>query len=391
MDPKSDASGYGFSQPAARNTVAPPQQVVSRPTPLPKRPKGRWFLGALLLASCGYGLWQAYEAFFHYRAYGVVSGRLLQLSPPWEGELTAFHVREGDSVRQGQPLLTMDNAQMRQKLCALSDELVSAQADLEAEAAKLKWQAAFHLDQSNGAQARYHEMWGSYLQEQKTLEKLREEVRIGEQLFDKRAIAPFELKRSQQDLWGQQLKVDKLAVALDEAKKYAQVGTILLARLGDLGDSLAEDGEDQLKPKLAKIEALKAERSRLEQYLAKGRLVAPSNGLVVKLHRFAGEHARLGDTLVSFLEEGSLHVVAFVAQSESESFPPGQVVDLVVSPNTERLEGKIVRLGAQMEAAPEQIKRHYPAGQRLLPVYIEPCPQSQRWMALRIESVVKLP
>ena len=94
-------------------------------------------------------------AFLRYQAYGVVTGRVVQLSPPWNGELTAFHVREGDAVRQGQPLLTMDNAEMRQRLSALGDELVSAQADLEAEAAKIKWQAAFHLDQGKSGQARY--------------------------------------------------------------------------------------------------------------------------------------------------------------------------------------------------------------------------------------------
>jgi multidrug resistance efflux pump len=391
MEQKETLPNFGFPNAAAAPAVAPPQQFIARPTPLPKRPKGRWFIGLLLLGSCGYGAWQAYDAFLRYRAYGVISGRVLQLSPPWQGELTAFHVREGDSVRQGQPLLTMDNAEMRQRLSALADELVSAQADLEAEGAKLKWQAAFHLDQGKSGQARYYEMWGSFLQEQKALEKLKHEFMIAEQLDDKRAIAPIELSRLQQDLVGQRLKVEKLALALDEAKKYAEIGSVLLAKLGDLGDTLSEDGKDQLKPKFAKIEALKAERSRLEQFLAKGRLVAPSNGLVVKLHHFAGEHARVGDTLISFLEEGSLQVILFVSQPKSASFQVGDNVDMVLEPYPERLEGKISRLGDQMESAPEQIKRHCTAGQKLLPVYVRPSPEAQRWMAFRVDSVVKLP
>jgi multidrug resistance efflux pump len=345
----------------------------------------------LLIGSCGYGAWQAYDAFFRYRAYGIITGRVLQLSPPWQGELAAFHVREGDTVRQGQPLLTMDNAEMRQRLSALGDELVSAQADLEAEAARLKWQAAFHIDQSKSGQARYYEMWGAYLQEQRALEKLRNELKISEQLYDRRAIATLELERLQHDVAGQQLKLEKLAIALGEAKKYADVGHILLAKLGDLSGSLSEDGQDQLKPKLAKIEALKAERSRLDQYLAKGRLVAPSNGLVVKLHRFAGEHARCGDTLISFLEEGSLQVVLFVSQARSASFEPGTTLDMVLEPYPERLQGRISRLGDQMESAPEQVKRYYAAGQKLLPVHVQPSPESQRWMAFRVDSVVKLP
>src|SRR6202023_131158 len=165
MDQQEPPPNYGFPRSPSASTVAPPSQTITRPIPLPKRPKGRWFIGVLLLGSCAYFGWQVYDGFFRYQAYGVVKGRILQLSPPWQGELAAFHVREGDTVRQGQALLTMDNAEMRQQLSALSDELVSAQADLEAEAAKLRWQAAFHLDQSKGGRARYYEMWGSYLQE----------------------------------------------------------------------------------------------------------------------------------------------------------------------------------------------------------------------------------
>jgi multidrug resistance efflux pump len=381
MDQKTVSPDFGFPQAPSSSSVVPPQQVISRPTPLPKRPKGRWFIGG----------WQAYDSFLRYRAYGVVTGRVLQLSPPWHGELTAFHVREGDTVRQGDPLLTMDNAEMRQRLSALGDDLVSAQADLEAEAARLKWQAAFHLDQSQSSNARYYEMWGSFLQEQKTLDKLSSEYRIGETLHSKRVIAPMELERLRNDFMGQKLKLEKLEIALEEAKKQADVGNILLARLGDLGNSLATDGHDQLKPKYAKIEALKAERSRLEQYLSKGRLLAPSNGVVVKLHHFAGEHARTGDTLISFLEEGSMQVILFVPQTKSDSFEVGNMLDMVMEPYPNRLRGKIIRMGDQLEAAPEQIKRYYSAGQKLLPIHVQPDPETQRWMAFRVESVIKLP
>src|SRR5205807_7248749 len=131
---------------------------------------------------------------------------------------------------------------------------------------------------------------------------------------------------------GQKLKLEKLEVALSEANKYADVGNILLAEMGDLSESLAAGGQAQLKPKFAKIDALKAERSRLEQYLSKGRLLAPSNGLVVKLHRFSGEHARSGDTLISFLEEGSLQVVLFVSQRQSDSFEIGNILEMALEP-----------------------------------------------------------
>ena len=49
---------------------------------------------------------------------------------------------------------------------------------------------------------------------------------------------------------------------------------------------------------------------------------------------------------------------------------------MVLDPYPERLRGKISRLGDQLEAPPEQIKRHYAAGQKLLPVYVRPAPET---------------
>ena len=46
---------FGFPVPAAPTRQAP----VTVPTPLPKRPKGRWFIGLLLLAGCAYAGYHA--------------------------------------------------------------------------------------------------------------------------------------------------------------------------------------------------------------------------------------------------------------------------------------------------------------------------------------------
>src|SRR5947209_6164523 len=142
------------------------QTPAARPTPLPRRPKGRWFVGVLLLGACGVTVYHVWNAFFRYRAHGTITGRVVELSPPWEGVAAQFHVREGDAVRQGQLLLTLESAELRDRHARLGDEIRTAQAELEAETVKLKWQAAFHLDQSQGSAARHFEAWGQLLQEQ---------------------------------------------------------------------------------------------------------------------------------------------------------------------------------------------------------------------------------
>src|SRR5437764_1397469 len=138
---------FGFPVTAAQTKQAP----MTVPTPLPKRPKGRWFIGLLLLTGCAYAGYHVWDGFFRYTAYGTVTGRLVQLSPPWDGELAFLSVREGDRVRQGEVLATLENHELRQKLDQTDDELRVAQATLEAEAARLKWMAAFQVDQSGNA------------------------------------------------------------------------------------------------------------------------------------------------------------------------------------------------------------------------------------------------
>jgi multidrug resistance efflux pump len=360
-----------------------------RPTPLPRRPKGRWFIAVLLLAAFGYGAFQVYDTFFRYRAYGVITGRVLNVSPPWEGVVQYVHVREGDTVRQGQLLVSLDNTELRHRRAQLDDELRVAQATLEAEAAKLKWQAAFHLDQSEDAQVRYLESWGELLQEQSRLDRLKNEAERVASLHSQNAVSKQELDQVLFDLRGQEQKLVKLQTALAERKKRAELSGNLLGKQVDSTWGLMGDGANQLKPSLARIEALQTERTRLDQRLAQGRVCAPTNGLVVKISRFAGERCLPSETLVALLEERSLQVVLYLPQGSSDSVKVGDVINLRVDPYPEPLTCTLTQLGERYEPAPESIRRHYALGQQLLPAYFQPRPESARWMALRVGSVVK--
>jgi multidrug resistance efflux pump len=367
------------------------QGPVARPTPLPRRPKGRWFIGLLLLGACVFVGLEVRETFFRYRAYGTIAGQVVQLPAPWDGSVRQFHVREGDSVRQGQLLVTLENPDLRRRHAQLEDEIQIAQATLEAEAARLKWQVAFHLDHAQGAVARQQESWGELVQAQAQLDKLKSELRTAEPLVAPGVVPRQEYLRLLHDTQGLQQKVEKMQAAQAERHKHVALTTGLLEKSGELSTNLMQDGKDQLKPFLARIASLQAERRRLEERLAEGRLAAPANGLVVKVQRLSGESCRAGETVLSLLEEGSLQIVLFVPQKASSALTVGAAADLVVEPYPESLQATVVRLGDQYEAAPEQLKRHYPQGQKLLPVYLTPASEAARWMALRVGSVVKFP
>jgi HlyD family secretion protein len=380
---------HNFGFPSAGLT--PPQTPITRPTPLPKRPKGRWFIGLLLLAGCGYGGYQVWDSFFRFQAYGTVAGRVVRISPPWDGEIAFVHAREGDEVMQGQLLAKISNDEILARISQISDDLAVTQATLEAETVKVKWQAAFQLELPETVGARYQEALGQLGQERATLTRMQSESQRAQRLLSVKAISSQEAERLLYDMQGQQLKVSMLEKTLLEYKKRQELADILLVKQGELSGGFASDGLDQLKPFTARIAAQHKERSRLEAKLAKGRLLAPVSGRLVKVHRFAGERVSASEPFISILEKGSLQVILYIPQHLSQSIQLGDEMNVVCDPYPGLLSCKVVRVADQYEPAPEHLKRHYTSGQHLLPVYLEPAPEAAHLLALRIGGTIKLP
>jgi multidrug resistance efflux pump len=387
MSHSSNPPGFGF--PAA--TTVAKQTPVTRPTPLPKRPKGRWFIGLLLLGGCVYAGYHVWEAFFRYRAYGTVVGKLVQISPPWDGEVSAILVREGEWVRQGQPLIALDNLELRQQQDQTRDELRVAQANLEAEVARLKWQTAFQLDNTQGAVARQQEALGTLAQEKSALARIQLDWDRTLALWKQNVVPRAEVDRIFHEREGLLEKVAKLEKSAIETKLRGDVSGVLLASGGSVSESLKLDGSDQLKPHLARMDALQSQHARLDAKLAGGKLTAPCNAQVIKVHRFVGERVRGNEVVLTLLEEGSLRVVLYMPQKSSLTLLAGDEVGVVCEPYQMPFPCRVGRLGDQFELAPESVKRHYAVGQTLLPVTLEPAPEASRWLALRLGGVVKLP
>ena len=390
--PRSGSENNGGPPPSAfpHSAIRPESPSITRPKPLPKRPKGRWFVGLILLTIVGLAGYQVWTSFFRYQAYGKVSGRVIRLSPPWDGVVCAVHVKEGQKVRQGDWLVTVENTELRQKHAQLGDELRVAQATLEAEAARLKWQLTFNLDQGRGAIALYYETFGQLLREQSELDYLRTSLERANSLRAGNAITGDEYTRNATQLKGQEQKVAQLTKAVEELKDRAEKARLLL-KTGSAENQLAATGYDQLQPFMTRLESVHAERARLQERLDQGRIRAPADGLVVKLQCFPGESCKHAEPFILFLEDHSLQVILYVPQKAAASMQQDQEIDVSLDPYPEPLRCSVIRLGDQFEQAPENLKRFYSEGEKLLPVFLQPNGESERWMALRVGGVVKLP
>lgn len=370
------------------NAQVPP--ASARPTPLTPHPKGRWFIGLVLVGICVYVGYNVWNSFFRFQAYGTITGRTIDVAPPWDGVVRYLHVREGDAVRQGQLLVTADNFDLRQRYAQLGNELRVAQATLGAETAKLKWQAAFGIDENRGAFANYYESLGNLLRNQARLQELESDFRRAERLHSSRAISTEEYDRTRYAKQGQQDLVAKLQIAVGELKKRSDEADQLLKKNGDLNSGLERAGHEQLQPFLARLEAVQGELQMVRDKLTVGELRSPANGTVLKSHHAAGERCLPTEPLITIMEEGSLQVVLYMPQGATGSLKIGDGTNLVFDPYSETLRCRVTRLGDRFEPAPDQIKRHYTEGEKLLPVYLKPQDEMAHWLAFRAGGVVKL-
>jgi multidrug resistance efflux pump len=363
---------------------------AARAAPLPKRPKGRWFVGLLLAGTLGFAGHHVWSSYFRYRAYGTVTCKTVEVSPPWDAVVSFVHRRQGDRVRQGDLLMTVQNLELSHRSAQIADELKVEQAKLEAEAARIKWEAAYSLDQNRGALATYYEVFGTLLLEEAKLEDhanalarvAKPEARgtVSKETVDKLRLAKQ----------GQESRIAMLKESLAELKRRADEAEILLRNGKELSVALLDHSREQLKPIVARMAALHAERTRVHERLAQGEIRAPVNGTVLKHLHQVGESCKASAPLVSLLDESSLQVVLFLDQKDTAAFKPGASLELQFDPYDQPLHCTLVRLGDEFEPAPEQIKRHYREGQELLPAYLEPDGDDERWMALRRNGVVKL-
>lgn len=361
--PSVDGSKWRVPTPPPPGSIPSPAEPRTRPTPLAKRPKGQFFVGASLLVICGTAASLVWNAYFRFEARGVVNGRIVRVSTPWASVVRAVHVRENEEVRQGQLLVTFGNFDHEQRLAQVMDQLRVAQAELESQVSQLRWQAQQQGDRAQKAVSEYYELWGQLLEERARLKKATADVEHlnaarGEHSL---AVSERQLESAQILEAGQRAKVEKLDDAVKE-----------LARRVKIYHEDQEDGSAQFRPYVLRIESLEAELVRLREQIRQGEVRAPVSGRVVRVHHFTGEHAEPAEPTVELVEQGSLEAVVYMPQDRVGTLETGDKLLLVVAPSSRRIECQVTRFGGQFEHAPASIERHYDRNARLLPVHLQP-------------------
>ncbi len=360
-------------------------QAHEKPLPLPRptpqvsaRPRGRLVVVAILLGCIGLLGNSLWSTFLRDAAYGVVTGKVTAISPPWSGTVTAVYPNEGDAVRQGEVLAIVDDLELQYQIDRLVDELRAAQAELNAQAALLTLAARERQDEAAQMRFRYHDLRGQLLSEKSRLAELSSKLDRREALAHQRAYSDEEIESLTHQKQGLTAKIDHLQQAVDAFQPQI--------------DNLFADNHEQaqLAPWLSKIENAQAEIRRLRDKQRRGTLRAPFNGTVVKVHRHVGERAELDQPLLEVLPVDATELVLYVSQQDCSSYRVGQLHKIVVDPEPQPISCEVTRVGTRLEHPQSLVVGRHRPDERLVPIYLKPR-QAAIANSLRLGSTIRLP
>lgn len=235
-------------------------------------------------------------------AVGIVepASELITIAPPRAGLISEVHVQAGASVKQGQPLFSLDQRDL------LAEQEVRRQAVVESRALLAQLQAAPRPE---------------------TLPPLKAAVRVAAQ-----ALADAELQAKLVNAIA-----DERAVSSEERQRKAIAVKAARASLerAEAELKLAEAGTWQAELAVAeqRVASAEAALAAIAVELERSIVRAPIDGVVLKLNVRPGEYANPGassEPLISFGDIATLHVRADIDEYEAHRL--GSAATAVASP-----------------------------------------------------------
>ena len=303
----------------------------------------RWIpLLLLLLSLIVLGLWGG--SWLHGRLLYVhetdarVVADMIAIGSRVEGWVREVHVREGDRVKKGQPLASIDDRRAALRLEELRAELASLTAERQRVSARREM-----VDEQTRSRR------------SSVRSQLSAAQALAESVGHEASLATAEFKRAAQ--------LSKTGVVstnqLDRSKTaYHRAKQELLRAQADVAGARAKLRE--MEAERGELDVLDAERAVLATKVrqAKARIarqalgveehsvVAPADGVISRTFTEVGEFLRLGQRVALLHDPNEIWVEANVRETEIGRVRAGQAVSIVVDAYPdESIKGKVERIG----------------------------------------------
>jgi len=265
----------------------------------------------LILGGAAFAYWYFYMRGIVYSDDARIDGDLVDMAPAFGGIIADVNVREGDRVKKGQVVFSMDK---RSLLAALlrsqADVMTATQSYANAAAQNAK---AIHGPREEEIQVA-----------QANMEKAQADAKLAEQnweraksLYDEQVIPASQLDQAQ----AARETTKRALQAAQEQLTLLKKGT----RKEDLAAARAAVGLTR-----AQIEASKASVKQASVTLDLADVVAPFDGLVVQRWYDPGSSIAAGQPVVTLMNPATLHVSANLDENALHQVAVGDAVDISV-------------------------------------------------------------
>ena len=337
---------------------APPSGPAPRP-PTGGRPGRRWLVaGAIALGLGLLAIPVAPRLLSWLRpaaptgllsASGRIEGRITTLTPKSGAWAVALHIDEGDPVRQGQLLATLDDRAQRERVRAAEEQVNALARKLVAANGQLgmtERQATLQTEQAAAAQ---RQAAAGLARTRADLAQTERDAQRAAILVAKELIAPQEGEHAR-------LKVEVAANAVKEAEEglVSSEKNLALARVGLQQVEILRAERDALARQRAQAEAQLAEQ---RSHVADFSIRSPIDGRVLTRTVERGERVEAGTPLFTLVDLDRLYVKIYVPEPSIGKVALGQEARVSVDAYPGRaFPARVSRVAQEAEFTPKNVE-----------------------------------
>ena len=284
---------------------------------LPSTPtQRRERLSALTASLLALGLSGCFDGQAELQLPGYIEADTTSVASPVSGTMAQLGVKEGQVVKPGDMLYTLESRQEQARLA----EAQARQQQAEAQSKNLSKGARQAELESLRAKLRYAQT--QLAQAESTLKK-------SESLLKKNFVSETQVDNDRTNVQLAQAQVEDARAALRVAKEGART--------------------DEQAAAQAQTVAAQAGVAQVEWLLQQKQVTAPVAGVIQELYVRQGEFATAGSTTMTILHTGSLRVRFFVPNDLRPKFLPGNQVAVEISGCDKPATARVTRVSARPE------------------------------------------
>src|SRR5262249_48619494 len=305
---------------------------------------------------------------------GRIEGDDSAVAPKTSGRILEIRVREGDTIKAGETIATLDDQQVRaredQAKAALSEaeartrwaqqqiEVVREQlrqSDLQAEQAKIDAAGRVHQAESELAAAE-----AELGREEAAYQIAKFDAEAYSRLAETGAAAERQAKQAQSTL-GQQTaavaaarkRVDAAHGALTAAKANLENPRIRTAQSAAINQQIAQQGTEIIRAN-ASSEQARAQLTEAQANRKDLTVIAPFDGMIMTRAAEPGEVVTAGTAIVTLLDLSKVYLRGFVPEGQIGNVKVGQSARVYLDSNPDSpLEAEVSRIDPEATFTPE--------------------------------------